>query len=115
MSSWKLMITASADWHQRTAVHSCQYHRSSQSCIGISRTKCIGHEILQSQIQCFSRNSCEINNLKINSKKQLDYDSAECITCGQTGIWIAEHDVFSCGSCGDCYGASKHDIRMSQI
>lgn len=70
-------------------------------------------EILQSHIQAFNRNNREV--LKINRNDPPDYDSAECISCGQTGIWIAEHGIFSCGSCGDCYGASKQDIRLNRI
>jgi endogenous inhibitor of DNA gyrase (YacG/DUF329 family) len=71
-----------------------------------------GHEIIQSQISSFYKTENEERKQK---EQHPLYDNAECITCGGTGTWIAEHDVFCCGTCGDVYNASKVDIRESQV
>lgn len=39
----------------------------------------------------------------------------ECVTCGEGGIWIADHGAFCCLTCGDSYRVDKDEMLRDQI
>ena len=73
------------------------------------------HNMLQGQINDFNENQCKTNREKKALKLWHDYENATCLTCGETGIWLAEDCTFCCESCGDSYQASRHDICRQNI